>query len=172
MKQCAVCKESKSLTEYHRDKNKKDGLAPRCKACCKQAHQKWHQENKESRKQYDRKRYPKRKESILASNKVWRTNNKNKWTLSVKNANYKRKYGITLEEYNGRKKRQCNACAICGKEETARWRGTLRSLSIDHDHKTGRIRGLLCTKCNIALGNVNDDIGILAKMMEYLKMET
>lgn len=57
---------------------------------------------------------------------------------------------------------QKGLCAACGK-------GSRQALHLDHDHKTGKIRGLLCMNCNIALGLVNDDQKILLKLMFYLK---
>lgn len=76
----------------------------------------------------------------------------------------KSKFGISLEEYNGLLQRQGGACAICGVLPIS------RSLAVDHDHATKRIRGLLCTKCNIALGYMNDDPEVLRKAASYLEM--
>ena len=57
-----------------------------------------------------------------------------------------RRYGITLDDYNALLKKQGGTCAIC---KTA---PTLKKLFIDHDHKDGRVRGLLCSRCNLLLG--------------------
>ena len=70
----------------------------------------------------------------------------------------KRYNGMTLEEYDEILEHQNNQCAICGK--TSEEEG--RRLSIDHNHETGEIRGLLCRMCNLVLGNANDDISILS----------
>jgi len=71
----------------------------------------------------------------------------------------KKKYGISEEVFNWMLKKQYNACAVCDKEA---------KLVIDHDHATGVIRGLLCTKCNTALGLLGDDKESLFKMILYL----
>jgi len=76
----------------------------------------------------------------------------------------KTRYGLTQEDYDTRKKQQRGRCKICsGKEEEAK-----RYLCVDHCHKTGRIRGLLCDKCNVGLSRADDSLGRLLKMMVYL----
>lgn len=74
-------------------------------------------------------------------------------------------FGITWDDYLVILESQGGVCAICGKscEENG------RLLCVDHDHKTGVIRGLLCTKCNSGLGLLKDDISILEKATTYLR---
>lgn len=90
-----------------------------------------------------------------------------------KSAEYtaKWKYGITSEEYDRLFVEQGGLCAVCRQPETARDRlGRVRArLSVDHNHKTGAVRGLLCHHCNAALGHVNDDIELLRALMAYLE---
>ena len=62
------------------------------------------------------------------------------------------KYGLTIEEYNQMFQAQGGACAICRRTQFT----LCRSLAVDHCHKTGRVRGLLCTGCNLALGGFED----------------
>lgn len=64
--------------------------------------------------------------------------------------------------------RQGNVCAICGKPETVKRKGTTKRLSIDHNHKTGEIRGLLCSRCNMKLG-VLENVEFVEKANLYLK---
>jgi len=75
----------------------------------------------------------------------------------------KQKYKITINEYEVILKSQDGLCAICKKKETQK-----NFLSIDHCHISNKIRGLLCSGCNKALGFINDDIRILKSMIEYL----
>lgn len=70
----------------------------------------------------------------------------------VAHINRQRKYGITPAEYAAMLAVQQGVCAICEQPELSSIKGTPRSLSVDHDHATGRIRGLLCTRCNSMLG--------------------
>lgn len=74
-------------------------------------------------------------------------------------------YGISIEEYEAMKADQLGVCAICGKQETA----SNRELAVDHDHSTGAVRGLLCTNCNLGLGNLQDDPDIVRRALEYLE---
>jgi len=71
-------------------------------------------------------------------------------------------YGITVDEYNAMYTAQNGGCYICGEPEIG------KSLSIDHDHVSGKVRGLLCSNHNRALGLMQDDPDILLKAHEYL----
>ena len=93
-------------------------------------------------------------------------------------ANYlKRKYGITEQEYQDKLNSQGHVCDICKLPETRivkrkskKYKSpVLPRLAVDHNHQTGEIRGLLCAKCNIALGHLQDDIKNLESAIEYLK---
>ncbi len=81
-----------------------------------------------------------------------------------KDAVLKTKYGISLEQYNHLLKVQWNACKICG--STAPSGGVF---SVDHCHKTGKVRGLLCHLCNIGLGAFKDSTETLKKAISYLE---
>ena len=79
-------------------------------------------------------------------------------------------YGMTLLEYNKMLEEQNEVCAICKQPEVAiDCNGKIRILAVDHCHKTMKVRGLLCNKCNLALGHVEDDIEILRAMITYLE---
>lgn len=81
----------------------------------------------------------------------------------------KSRFNMTLEDYDAMFDKQCGRCKICGSFETRTQDGRITRLAVDHDHKTGRIRGLLCSSCNKALGFVKDDVVILDRMKKYLK---
>lgn len=78
--------------------------------------------------------------------------------------NLKSKYGITIEEYNEMFQDQCGCCAICNIHQSE----LKETLYVDHNHLTGEIRGLLCSKCNFVLGLMNDDPTLLGRASEYL----
>jgi len=82
------------------------------------------------------------------------------------NNHLKRNYGITLNEYNQMLVEQGHRCKTCGTTEPG---GKHGKFMVDHSHNTGEIRGLLCKSCNIALGEVGDNINTLQKMIEYLQ---
>lgn len=77
----------------------------------------------------------------------------------------KRDYGITIIEYNKLFIKQEGMCAICEKHQ----KDIKRRLCVDHCHKTGKVRGLLCGRCNTAAGLLDESTGIMKKMIEYLK---
>lgn len=87
----------------------------------------------------------------------------------------KKYYGITEEGYNSMYMSQGGLCASCGRAEKSNVGGPgnkgkqiIRNLSVDHNHSTGAIRGLLCTGCNAALGFVDDDPIFVQKLLNYL----
>lgn len=78
--------------------------------------------------------------------------------------NLKRCYGITPEEYDKILREQGGTCAIChGTESVGR-------LAVDHCHLTGKVRGLLCTNCNQAIGKLKDDAQLLRNAINYLEV--
>jgi hypothetical protein len=81
----------------------------------------------------------------------------------------KREFGLTLAEYDILLENQKGVCAICGMAETRQVRHQkIYHLAVDHDHATGKLRGLLCSRCNKLLGALNDDIGICKAIIAYL----
>jgi recombination endonuclease VII len=75
----------------------------------------------------------------------------------------KKKYGLTVDSFNALVASQKGACAICQKQMTA-----TRDQHVDHDHKTGKIRGVLCASCNHLLGNARDRVDVLERAICYL----
>jgi hypothetical protein len=80
----------------------------------------------------------------------------------------RRNYGITFEWYREQLFKQNNVCAICERPETAIIRGRVISMPVDHCHKTGKTRGLICTKCNRGLGLFGDNVDVLKSAINYL----
>ena len=83
------------------------------------------------------------------------------------NRSYKYNCGITIDDYNKMFEQQSECCAICHRHQSE----FKRSLFVDHNHETGKIRGLLCFDCNLVLGRAKDSIKILESAVEYLKVE-
>ena len=79
----------------------------------------------------------------------------------------KREYGITIEEYKKIRIDQNDLCAICESAEGG-WKANGAKLVVDHCHKSGKIRGLLCPSCNRGLGQFEDDPKRLKKAIHYL----
>jgi hypothetical protein len=98
-----------------------------------------------------------------AAIKDYRVRNVEKTRKSNSERQLKKNYGITFDEYDKMLERQGGVCATCGKPPNG------RRLHVDHDHRTGKIRGLLCHGCNVALGSVDDNPSILQRLIEYLR---
>lgn len=84
---------------------------------------------------------------------------------------FKKKYGITIQDYDRMFEEQGGVCATCRKAsvQVHAKSGKLRDLAVDHDHVTGKVRALLCTDCNVVLGLVNDAPALLREMADYLE---
>lgn len=113
--------------------------------------------NKEKKKEYDKKYYLKNINKI----KEYYFKNKDK----RKEYKLKQNYGITLDQYNKMLSDQNGCCRICDRHESK----LSKKLCVDHNHTTGKVRGLLCNSCNTNIGKFNEDTRILNKMIEYLK---
>jgi hypothetical protein len=81
----------------------------------------------------------------------------------------KRYYGIDLAKYQEMLLAQNGVCAICSKPETSVVNGKIKPLAVDHCHNSEKIRGLLCARCNQAIGLLNENPAILSSAIEYLR---
>jgi hypothetical protein len=145
IKRCPKCGLEKIIAYFGKNKARKDGLQGYCKPCMLIA-------LKASRK--------KNSASWKASDKRWRDKNKERlWASNIKFA-----YNISVLEYSKLLVSQNGKCAICGvpSEECT------RKFSVDHDHETGQIRGLLCDRCNRGIGFLKDNPTILISAANYL----
>lgn len=117
--------------------------------------------------------YAKNKAKVLARNKAWAQKNPEVGTRlsrewrhrnpdKTRDARMKYKYGLSLVEYNLLLETQKGVCAICFKTG-------FRRLSVDHHHATGKVRGLLCDSCNVALGLLGEDQFRIEQILTYLK---
>lgn len=79
-------------------------------------------------------------------------------------------YSLSLEQYNELNKNQKGLCAVCGKSERVLdSKGRTQRLSVDHDHVTEEVRGLLCRVCNAILGLLRDDVSLIKCFEKYLE---
>lgn len=76
-------------------------------------------------------------------------------------AHLQARYGITLEDYNDLLESQNGLCAVCDKP--------MERINVDHCHSSGKVRGLLCFGCNVAIGHFNDDIEVILSAVEYIR---
>jgi len=178
MKQCHKCKHEKEDEMFSKDSGNKDGLYSWCKECVrlhqistkdkrKISHLAWRIKNKEKIRRQQRAYDKKRVKERTLQRRMFRLNNPEIW----KARQLKRFHNITLEDYNLMFLQQNGVCAICGKEETiknTKYNKPL-DLAVDHDHKTNKIRGLLCACCNKALGMFYDNVLLLNSAIAYLE---
>jgi hypothetical protein len=113
---------------------------------------------------------------ILSYKKKYAENNKDKVNESRKRSrqknkdyHYLKKYKLTKDQYYQMLEQQNYRCLICLEEEKIQQNGRKLNLAVDHCHKTGQVRGLLCASCNTSLGKFNDDISLLQKAIDYLR---
>lgn len=128
---------------------------------CRIFAQRTYQKNVEKIRDRARKNYEKNKESRKASMKEY--SRKNRRTL--RDAQLRRAYGITHDEYDARLERQGGRCGLCKNERAP---GT-RAFAVDHDHATGAIRGLLCKPCNTGLGCFKDNPELMEAGAQYVR---
>lgn len=156
MKKCSKCGEEKDLKNFHKDKYNTDGFTYSCKDCRNGVYNKYYSDNPEKAKEKNLLQKDNRKAYYSSVTGI----------VSSRRAHLKRMYGITLEEYNALLKKQDHKCAICKGYESS-YRNEV--LSVDHNHDTGKIRGLLCNTCNRGLGLFKDNEENLINAINYLK---
>ena len=91
---------------------------------------------------------------------------------TIRKNNLKAKYNLTIDEYDITFEQQKGVCAICGNKENVKNRWGIKRLSVDHNHLTNKVRGLLCFNCNVALGSFFVDERseeLLLNAIEYLR---
>lgn len=117
----------------------------------------------EARRRYHREWSAKNKITLRAYHKEWRKSHPKQLTANSYKAKLLYRFGITPEQYANLLHEQGGVCAICGEAELDG-----KKLAIDHDHRTGEIRGLLCSRCNTALGGFRDNPSYLSNAILYL----
>ncbi len=142
MKRCSKCKEIKPRSEFNKKSEAKDGKSSQCRLCSIARGKAYRASETGQRNIREYRRTHKR----TGPHKSHRPKEMREW------------YEIAIKEQNSK-------CAGCGITEEQFG----MKLSIDHDHQTSMIRGLLCTNCNLVLGNAKDNIAILVNLIEYLK---
>jgi hypothetical protein len=157
VKSCAICRESKPFSDFYRAAGMKDGHRSECKACNLAARRAKYAEN--PRPYIDRVLKWQRANREQYLQRLREYNGTPAKKTSNRKSHLKRSYGLTLEAFAALLEAQGGGCAICGRPDAA---------NVDHDHVTGRVRGILCFNCNIAIGHVGDDEDRLAAAMAYL----
>lgn len=146
---CSACNQNLQKSAFHCDASKRSGRSHRCKRCEQLRGVKYRQKHRSARRNYVVRHRAEITEQAYYS-----------YILA--------QYGLSKAAHTKMLADQKGLCAICERPEVSRYKGTLVRLSVDHCHKTGKVRGLLCHRCNTTLGRVSDDPQLLYKMCEYL----
>lgn len=152
-KVCKICGEEKPLLEFWANRGTKDRRAIYCKPCSRE---------------YDRKRRAEDNEKNLAYQRAYREANREQRRELMRTWNL-RIYGLTPDQYLDMYDAQGGTCKICDAPGES-FGG--RRLHVDHDHESGRVRGLLCGLCNSALGKFKDSPDLLRRAASYLEVTT
>jgi hypothetical protein len=133
---------------------------------------KYRSENPEKIKEIQKRSYDRLKNDPDRIEKLreWQKRYREKNRRALSDSERKRRFGITPEKYAELFKSQNGTCAICKNSETATRLGKVKALSVDHCHKSGAIRGLLCSDCNTGIGKLKDDVKILQSAIHYLSI--
>lgn len=164
MKTCKSCKQNLPLHAFSKMAKARDGLQGKCKPCFSE---------------YNKSIYAEKKDEIKSRNATWQRENKEKRKAcqsrhreklgrsKIREKEVLRIYGLTSDALDGMKASQGGVCAICKK--TTNWERKKGELVIDHDHKSGKVRGLLCHPCNTAIGMMADSPARLRAAAEYVE---
>lgn len=138
-KKCSTCGEVKPVSDFGFQRGR---LRHHCKVCKNIESKEWYENNKERKKQLSQ-----------------------QYRDIKKNQDLKKSYKITLDDYNRMLAEQGESCKICSTHQNQ----LKRRLCVDHDHATGKVRGLLCDTCNRSLGLLKDNIEVMKKAVKYLE---
>ena len=160
-KYCPKCEINKLISEFRKRSKDSKYFGSYCRSCeskymterYKVQRTKWKKENSTKQLGYSRK---------------WKNNNKEK--LYYYNTVTARNFDLTVEDfaklYDTLYRKQKGCCAICGKHQSR----LNERLGVDHSHKNGMIRGLLCKNCNLGIGLLQDSAEVCSAAAEYLRM--
>lgn len=164
MKTCSHCKKEKATEKFHKNKSHKDRLTSNCKECKLSQKRIYYSKNKEKINKKAKEYYYTHEKRRKLKDQEYYSKNKEKINQRHKEYYYKYKYGISLQEKREMYYKQDGKCLGCEKEML-----TTRDCHVDHDHKTNRVRGLLCYRCNVLIGFANDNPIILESLALYLR---
>lgn len=177
-KRCSKCGETKPLGEYYSERRAPDGKRAQCKAChrlqvtsyrdsdparTRKRAKAYYRKNKVALNAYSRSYREDNRESIKEQKKGYFRDNK----TAFRERALRQKYGMTLDDYDGMLAEQGGCCAICG-ADNSRTKNS-EYFAVDHCHKTGKVRALLCHPCNGGIGLLQDDPAVLEAAIAYLR---
>lgn len=163
-KTCTRCKQDKPLSEYNKTQRNKSGLEAHCRDCSVEHQAQWRKDNPDKGKEYND-RWVSRNPDYKQNERFGVEYKRSDYVKRGWNYNLVTKYGITSDEFYAMLESQGGGCAICGCQNSG---AVGRVMSVDHCHKTGKVRGILCHPCNKGLGMFADDSARVAAAADYL----
>lgn len=151
-KTCRICGEDKPLESFSRQRGRRDGRTSYCKPCDNERKKAWNRANPDRDSNRNREYH-----------RNWRRENPDRVRAYDRRQSLKSKYGMTPEDFESMLADQDGVCAICLGENKG------KCLVVDHCHESGRVRGLLCNACNLAVGHFNDDPRSMRSAAEYIE---
>lgn len=178
-KTCYKCNKNKDFSGFSKNKRTHDGFNVWCKICMKDYQAKWYrhgnntqqvktkkhnwyQKNRETELKQKANWYQKNKDQVLERNQQWKKDNHKQHRNQIL-----KKFNINTNDYGQLFNKQGKKCAICRSSKPGR-KG-VKYLSVDHCHETDKVRGLLCMRCNLLIGQAQDNIDILKSAIDYLE---
>ena len=146
-KTCNQCNQLKDISLFHKKKSGKFGVKAQCISCCNEWQASHYRKPENKKKRIVRQSSP-------------------EYQLYIRSFRLKRNFGLSPEDYDKMLIAQGGVCKTCGTDKPGGSKGIY--FHVDHCHKTNKVRGLLCSSCNSALGMVNDSIDTLSNLIEYL----
>lgn len=159
MKTCLKCGQEKPISEYHAKRGKPQ---PQCKTCRSDYMAKHYKENRPRERAKRKSWYEANREYVCEKMRTDRLLHLEEYRLRSR----LRRKGMTFEEYTYKVTSQKNACEIC---HSSFGREAYKCSYIDHCHKTGKFRGLLCSQCNTAIGLLKESETLFKACITYLK---
>lgn len=181
---CTKCNTEQSITEFRRDQHNPTGYHSHCRNCFNNSQKEYRAKNRSAVNNYANNYYKENAERIKAMRKLRKqgkpTNeyhsklktfdensyyNRGGWKKRIENVWKTRGIiNMTYDLYEKMLADQNNKCVICDIEHN-----NIKKLHVDHCHKTGKVRGLLCNNCNNGIGKLGDSIIMLKKAIKYLQ---
>lgn len=155
MKRCSKCKQERPRSEFYAHTRTCDRLTSWCKSCFREQYE----ATRERRLARKRELWFADVDASRAASRAYLRANREAVAANVRKA----KYGVSAEQYAEMVARAKGRCELCGDPPSS------RGLGIDHCHRTGIVRGLLCTRCNTALGKLRDDPRLMRAAADYVE---
>ena len=160
---CPKCNALKTREEFHVELARRDKMSYRCKVCQSAWDKARHARDRPKRLEQQKAWYRLNAKERIQKTKDWILANPDQ-RKATKRKNDLASYGLTVEDFETMKANQNGGCAICGGPPA----GKYGVFVVDHDHETNRVRGLLCSPCNMGIGLLKDDVWVLENAVQYL----